>query len=143
MTKKANGTCASQAEVVSLDGNEKQIGWSKNRVTSGFESLAGLLAVIFKSKLRRLCPKRFVSDFSVQPLCSLWLTDSEQKLTTETQRTQRLHREEGSHDFLQSQVQQIGLYHTVQYPLQADDACETNWRVTIRSETEHMPTVTA
>src|SRR6185369_11298069 len=36
------------------------------------------------------------SVFSV----SLWLMNSEQKHTTETQRTQRLHREEGLHDFL-------------------------------------------
>jgi len=31
---------------------------------------------------------------------SLWLTNPKQKHTTETQRTQRLHREEGLRDFL-------------------------------------------
>jgi len=31
---------------------------------------------------------------------SLWLTNSKQKHTTETQRTQRLHREEDLRDFL-------------------------------------------
>jgi len=35
--------------------------------------------------------RRFIDVFSV----SLWLTNSKQKHTTETQRTQRLHREEG------------------------------------------------
>ena len=41
--------------------------------------------------------------FSVQPSAfsvSLWLTNLQQQLTTETQRTQRLHREQRSQDFL-------------------------------------------
>src|SRR5690349_6072791 len=41
---------------------------------------------------------RHLVSFSVQPLCSLWLSGSctQQKITTEPQRTQRLHREEAS-----------------------------------------------
>ena len=39
-------------------------------------------------------------DFSVQPLCSLWCGFTRNSSTTETQRTQRLHREERDRDFL-------------------------------------------